>query len=120
MATVSRDKLKVRGKKRLINSFKYAFDGLKYAFLYEQKLFVEDQASREAMARWIEYKVLKDLKSKKDVEHILKIKTLNHGSGFKKILKMEKRAGKKPLVRFLIENKDEAVKFKEAINSVSE
>lgn len=93
---------------------------LMHAFLYEQKLFVEDQASREAMARWIEYKVLKDLKSKKDVEHILKIKTLNHGSGFKKILKMEKRAGKKPLVRFLIENKDEAVKFKEAINSVSE
>lgn len=40
MATVSRDKLKVRGKKRLINSFKYAFDGLKYAFLYEQNLTV--------------------------------------------------------------------------------
>lgn len=40
MATVSRDKLKVRGKKRLINSFKYAFDGLKYAFIYEQNLTV--------------------------------------------------------------------------------
>lgn len=40
MATVSRDKIKVRGKKRLINSFKYAFDGLKYAFLYEQNLTV--------------------------------------------------------------------------------
>ena len=40
MATVSRDKIKVRGKKRLINSFKNAFDGLKYAFLYEQNLTV--------------------------------------------------------------------------------
>lgn len=40
MATVSRDKLKVRGKKRLINSFKYALEGLKYAFLYEQNLTV--------------------------------------------------------------------------------
>lgn len=40
MATVSRDKIKVRGKKRLINSFKYAFDGLKYAFIYEQNLTV--------------------------------------------------------------------------------
>ena len=40
MATVSRDKIKVRGKKRLINSFKYAFAGLKYAFIYEQNLTV--------------------------------------------------------------------------------
>lgn len=40
MTTVSRDKIKVRGKKRLINSFKYAFDGLKYAFIYEQNLTV--------------------------------------------------------------------------------
>ena len=40
MATVSRDKLKIRGKKRLINSFKYAFEGLKYAFKYEQNLTV--------------------------------------------------------------------------------
>ena len=40
MATVSRDKLKVRGKKRLLNSFKYAFEGLKYAFIYEQNLTV--------------------------------------------------------------------------------
>lgn len=40
MPTVSRDKLKIRGKKRLINSFKYAFQGLKYAFIYEQNLTV--------------------------------------------------------------------------------
>ena len=38
MPTVSRDKLKIRG--RLINSFKYAFQGLKYAFIYEQNLTV--------------------------------------------------------------------------------
>ena len=40
MPTVSRDKLKIRGRKRLINSFKYAFQGLKYAFKYEQNLTV--------------------------------------------------------------------------------
>lgn len=40
MATVSRDKIKVRGLKRLTNSFKYAFEGLIYAFKYEQNLTV--------------------------------------------------------------------------------
>ena len=40
MPTVSRDKLKIRGRKRLINSFKYVFQGLKYAFIYEQNLTV--------------------------------------------------------------------------------
>ena len=40
MATVSRDKLKQRGIKRLIKSFSYALDGLKYAFKYEQNLTV--------------------------------------------------------------------------------
>ena len=40
MATVSRDKLKIRGKKRLINSFKYAYEGIKYAFKYEQNILV--------------------------------------------------------------------------------
>lgn len=36
----SRDKLKQKGLKRLINSFGYALDGLKYAFKYEQNLTV--------------------------------------------------------------------------------
>lgn len=40
MAMVSRDKLKKRGLNRLVNSFKYALDGLKYAFKYEQNLIV--------------------------------------------------------------------------------
>lgn len=40
MATVSRDKLKQRGIKRLIHSFKYAVDGLVYAFKYEQNIIV--------------------------------------------------------------------------------
>lgn len=40
MATVSRDKIKVRGINRLINSFKYAFEGILYAFKYEQNLTV--------------------------------------------------------------------------------
>lgn len=40
MDMVSRDKLKQRGIKRLIYSFKYAVDGLKYAFKYEQNMLV--------------------------------------------------------------------------------
>lgn len=40
MDTVSRDKLKQKGLKRLIHSFKYALDGLKYAFKYEQNMLV--------------------------------------------------------------------------------
>lgn len=40
MNTVSRDELKQRGIKRLIKSFSYALDGLKYAFKYEQNLTV--------------------------------------------------------------------------------
>ena len=40
MATVSRDKLKEKGIKRLVNSFGYAVEGLKYAFKYEQNIIV--------------------------------------------------------------------------------
>ncbi len=36
----SRDKQKRRGRKRFINSFKYSFDGLKYAYKYEQSLTI--------------------------------------------------------------------------------
>ena len=40
MSTVSRDELKQKGIKRLVKSFGYAIDGLKYAFKYEQNLTV--------------------------------------------------------------------------------
>lgn len=40
MSVVSRDELKQRGIKRLIKSFSYAKDGLKYAFKFEQNLTV--------------------------------------------------------------------------------
>lgn len=40
MDSVSRDKLKQKGFKRLINSFKFANDGIKYAFKYEQNIIV--------------------------------------------------------------------------------
>ncbi len=40
MAMVSRDKLKRRGIRRFGNSFKYAMDGLRYAFKYEQNMTV--------------------------------------------------------------------------------
>ena len=40
MNAVSRDSIKVKGFKRLINSFKFALDGLGYAFKYEQNILV--------------------------------------------------------------------------------
>ncbi len=40
MDSVSRDKLKQKGFKRLINSFKYAVEGIMYAFKYEQNIIV--------------------------------------------------------------------------------
>ena len=40
MDMVSRDKLKEKGFKRLIKSFKYAVDGLVYAFKFEQNIVV--------------------------------------------------------------------------------
>lgn len=40
MDSVSRDKLKQKGIKRLIKSFKYALEGIIYAFKYEQNIIV--------------------------------------------------------------------------------
>lgn len=40
MDSVSRDKLKQKGFKRLIKSFKYATEGIIYAFKYEQNIIV--------------------------------------------------------------------------------
>ena len=57
MPTVSRDKLKIRGKKRLINSFKYAFQGIYYAFKYEQNLTVHLIATILAIVLGLKYKI---------------------------------------------------------------
>lgn len=40
MDSVSRDKLKKRGIKRLFKSFKYALEGILYAFKFEQNIIV--------------------------------------------------------------------------------
>lgn len=40
MDSVSRDKLKEKNIKRLFKSFKYALEGIKYAFKYEQNIIV--------------------------------------------------------------------------------
>lgn len=40
MVTVSRDKLKKKGIRRFFNSFGYAYEGIRYAFKYEQNITV--------------------------------------------------------------------------------
>ena len=45
MPTVSRDDLKKKGLHRLVKSFTYTFDGLKYAFKYEQNILVHTLAT---------------------------------------------------------------------------
>ena len=40
MKQISRDKIKVRGFKRFVKSFGYSIDGLKYAYKYEQSMFI--------------------------------------------------------------------------------
>ena len=40
MKQISRDKIKVRGFKRFKKSFSYSIDGLKYAYKYEQSMFI--------------------------------------------------------------------------------
>lgn len=57
MAMVSRDKLKVRGVKRLRNSFKYAFQGIIYAFKYEQNVIVHFLATALVIIFGIIFKI---------------------------------------------------------------
>ena len=57
MDTVSRDKLKVKGIKRLFNSFKYAYDGLVYAFKYEQNIVVHFLATMLVIFLGIFFKI---------------------------------------------------------------
>lgn len=40
MDAISRDKIKVKSFKRLLNSFKYAVEGIKYTFKFEQNIIV--------------------------------------------------------------------------------
>ena len=40
MKKISRDEIKKRGFKRFLNSFKYSFEGLFYAYRFEQSMFI--------------------------------------------------------------------------------
>ena len=57
MDTVSRDELKEKGLKRLIKSFKYAVDGLVYAFRYEQNIVVHTLATIAVILMGILFKI---------------------------------------------------------------
>lgn len=57
MDSVSRDKLKEKGFKRLIKSFKYALDGLVYAFKYEQNIIVHSLATIVVIILGIFFKI---------------------------------------------------------------
>lgn len=102
----------------IISKFKsIASHELMHAYLYEKKLYTDSQPLREAMARWIEYKVLIDLGEKKEAKKLMNIKTLQFGSGFKKILQAEKKTKGRHLVAWLLENKTEAEKLKSDVLS---
>lgn len=61
MATVSKDKVKVKpkkyGVKRFLNSWKYSFDGLKYAYTHEQSLLLHITLSLVAIALGLYFKI---------------------------------------------------------------
>ena len=57
MPTVSRDELKKKGFHRLFKSFIYAFDGLKYAFKYEQNILVHTLATILVIIAGIFFKI---------------------------------------------------------------
>ena len=57
MPTVSRDDLKKKGFHRLFKSITYAFDGLKYAFKYEQNILVHTLATILVIIAGIFFKI---------------------------------------------------------------
>ena len=57
MPTVSRDDLKKKGINRLFKSFKYAYEGLKYAFKYEQNILVHFSATILVIIAGIFFKI---------------------------------------------------------------
>lgn len=57
MPTVSRDNLKKKGINRLFKSFKYAYEGLKYAFKYEQNILVHFLATILVIIAGIFFKI---------------------------------------------------------------
>ncbi len=57
MPTVSRDDLKKKGLHRLGKSFTFAFDGLKYAFKYEQNILVHTLATILVIIAGIFFKI---------------------------------------------------------------
>ena len=57
MPTVPRDDLKKKGINRLFKSFKYAYEGLKYAFKYEQNILVHFLATILVIIAGIFFKI---------------------------------------------------------------
>lgn len=79
---------------------------LTHAFLSEQKLFAGKQYLREGLARWAEYRILQEEGLAPEAEKLLKIRSWKHGRALANMLELEKKAGKKGLVPFLLEKRD--------------
>jgi hypothetical protein len=80
---------------------------LMHAFLYEKKLFIQNQFFREAMARWIEYRILIFYGMKEQALKLLEIREPEKGGKLNKLLELEEKVGGKGLIPFLIEKKRE-------------
>ncbi|MDQ7824484.1 MAG: hypothetical protein RDV48_16905 [Candidatus Eremiobacteraeota bacterium] len=83
---------------------------LTHAFLYEKKLFTENKSFREAMARWVEYRILLSEGEKHEAGKLLKIKSWMYGRGIVKILALEKKVGREHLVAHLLSLREQTLR----------
>jgi len=80
---------------------------LMHAFLYEKKLFIQNQFFREAMARWMEYHILIFYGMKDQALKLLEIKEPDRGGNLYKLIELDNQIGYKSLIPFLIEKQQE-------------
>ncbi len=79
---------------------------LMHAFLYENGVFIDNQPMREAAARWAEYSFLILAGSKKEASKLLSITRPEYGGELKKLLELEKKIGRKNIIRHIVSEKN--------------